>query len=71
MESKKNRIPKLPVYSCLFITLVTVLYEALLHLWVANTLVPGRFVAVLAFAGGFGGILGFLVSLITNKKAQK
>lgn len=71
MESKKNRIPKLPVYSCLFITLVTVLYEALLHLWVSNTLVPGRFVAVLAFAGGFGGILGFLVSLITNKKAQK
>ena len=71
MESKKNRIPQIPLRSCLFVILVTVLYEALLHLWVANTLVPGRFLAILAFAGGFGGALGFLVSLITNKSAQK
>ena len=71
MESTKTRLPRIPVRSCLFLTLVTVLYEVLLHLWVADVLMTGRFVAISAFAGGFGGILGFLVSLITNKKVQK
>lgn len=45
-------------------------YECILHLWTAGTLMPGRFAAVMAFAVGFGCLLGLLLSLLPGK-AQK
>ena len=52
--------------------LFTVLYnEWMLHFWITEDLLPGRFAAVTAFAIGFGGVLGLLVSLIPGKKSQK
>ena len=50
--------------------LFTILYcEAWLHLWItdAESLVFGRFAGILALAAGFGGLLGFLLSLIEKK----
>ncbi len=42
-------------------------YEAMLHLWTQDTFVPARFVTVLAFGLGLGGILTLIYSLLPPK----
>lgn len=67
----REKLGKLPIPGWLY-AVVTVLYcETLLHLWVAEEFEPGRFAGVLAFALGFGGILGQIVSFIGHKKWGK
>ena len=63
----KEKLGKFPIPGWLF-AIVTVLYcESLLHLWVTEEFSAGRFAAVLAFALGFGGLLGQIVSFIGHK----
>lgn len=67
MQKKKI---SLPVPAWLFVAVMTAALEGLVHIWVQDTIVWGRFLALMAFAFGFGGVLGLLVSLIPGK-AQK
>ena len=67
----REKLGKYPIPAWLF-AVVTVLYcESLLHLWTMKSFSAGRFAAVLAFALGFGGILGLILSLIGEKKWGK
>ena len=67
----KEKLGKFPIPGWLF-AIVTVLYcESLLHLWVTEEFSAGRFAAVLAFALGFGGILGQIVSFVGYKNWGK
>ena len=67
----KEKIKKLPIPGWLF-AVVTVLYcEILMHLWITQDFVWGRFAAVVAFALGFGGILGQILSFIGHRNWGK
>ncbi len=70
-EKQKKIFGNCPVSGWLY-AIVTVVYcEMLLHLWVGEELIPGRFAAVLAFALGFGGLLGQIASFLGHKKWGK
>jgi len=71
MESENHKIRKIPVPAWLFVMAMTAALEALVHIWVADSFVWGRFLAVTAFGVGFGGLLGLLVNLIPSEKVQK
>ena len=63
----KEKLGKYPIPAWLF-AIVTVFYcESLLHLWTMETFSAGRFAAVVAFALGFGGILGQIFSFFGQK----
>ena len=63
----KEKLGKYPIPAWLF-AIVTVFYcESLLHLWTMETFSAGRFAAVVAFALGFGGILGQIFSFFGRK----
>ncbi|MDO5544433.1 MAG: LTA synthase family protein [Eubacteriales bacterium] len=67
----KEKLGKYPIPVWLF-AVVTVLYcESLLHLWTMESFSAGRFAAVLAFALGFGGILGLILSFLGGRKWSK
>ena len=67
----RKKLGNFPIPGWLF-AIVAVLYcESLLHLWVAEEFSAGRFAAVLAFALGFGGILGQIVSFVGYKNWGK
>ena len=64
----KEKLGKCPIPAWLF-AVVTVLYcESLLHLWTTKIFAAGRFAAVLAFAMGFGGVIGLVFSYIREKR---
>ena len=66
-----RKINKCPIPGWLA-AMATVLYcETLLHLWTTDAVSAGRFAAVLAFALGFGGVLGQIVSFIGHKNWGK
>lgn len=67
MEKKKIL---LPIPAWLFVAVMTAALEGLVHIWVTDAIVWGRFLALMAFAFGFGALLGLLVSLLPGK-AQK
>ena len=54
----------------LFLIVMSLYMELLLHFWVADRIVPGRLAAVVVFALAFGTSLGFLTSLL-SAKAEK
>lgn len=64
----KNRIT-LPGW--LFVTVMAVYCELLLHFWTAKNIVSGRLVVVLLFALGIGGVLGLISSLFSKAKVNK
>ena len=67
----KEKLGKCPIPAWLF-AVVTVLYcESLLHLWTTKIFAAGRFAAVLAFAMGFGGVIGLVFSFIGEKRWGK
>ncbi len=55
----------------LFIVLVAVFDEWILHFWSMDSFVFSRFLAITLFALGLGGILAVIVSLIPNLKVSK
>ena len=68
---RKKILQTIPVPGWLF-AIFTVLYcETLLHLWILEEFVFGRFAAIVAFALGFGGLLGQIASFIGHKKWGK
>ena len=60
--------PNFPAW--IFVPLMVLFNELLLHFWTVETIVPGRLLTVTLFALSFGGVLGFLTSLLAPK-AQK
>lgn len=67
----KEKLGKYPIPSWAF-ALGTVLYcEIVFYLWTAEAFCAGRFAAVLAFALGFGALLGQIVSFFGHKKWGK
>ena len=67
----KEKLGKYPIPAWLF-AVVTVIYcESLLHLWTMETFFVGRFAAVLAFAVGFGGLIGQIFSFLGGKRWGK
>ena len=67
----REKLGKCPIPVWLFAVVTAVYCESLLHLWTMKSFDPGRFAAVLAFALGFGGILGLMLSFIGGKKWGK
>lgn len=67
----KEKLGRFPFPEWLFLALMVVYHEVILHLWVAESFHWGRLVAVMAFGLGFGGIFGFLVSLIPSRRVAK
>lgn len=67
----RNDWNKVPFPGWLFVILTVLYNEALLHLWITDSLHLGRLGAVALFALGCGCILGVLASLISNNKARK
>lgn len=68
MEKKRK---KLLFPGWLFLVGMVVYHEVMLHLWVAETVVPGRLAAVVLFAAGIGSIAALLTTFIRNPKWQK
>ena len=68
---QKTVFGSLPVSGWLYAVATVVYCEILLHFWVAEEVVPGRFAAVLAFSLGFGGLLGQIASFLGHKKWGK
>lgn len=64
MQKKKFH---LPIPAWLFVAAMAAVLECLVHTWVADTIVWGRFLALMAFALGFGSLLGLLVCLFPGK----
>ena len=63
----KEKLGKYPIPAWLFAVVTVVYCESLLHLWTMTDFSAGRFAAVLAFALGFGGILGQIFSFLGHK----
>ena len=67
----REKLGKYPIPAWLFAMATVVYCESLLHAWTMESFFVGRMMAVLAFALGFGGILGLLLSFIGHKKWGK
>lgn len=67
----KEKIGKRCLPSWLFLPLLVAYNELILHIWVTQTFQVGRLLAVLAFAMGFGCILGLLTALLPSERASK
>ena len=59
---KKIRFP-----APLFVAMMVLLIELMIHIWVAGEILPGRLLAVAVFGLGLGCLLGFITSLIPLK----
>lgn len=60
----KSRIKTgLPIPAWLFVGIMVVFDEVILHLWTMESFTAGRFLAVLTFAAALGGVLALLTSL--------
>ena len=67
----KEKLGKYPIPAWLF-AMGTVLWcESLLHLWVTETFSAGRYLAVVCFAIGFGGLIGQVFTFIGQKNWGK
>lgn len=67
----REKFGKYPLPGWLFLILAVVYNELILHIWIPEDLQAGRVLAVLAFAIGFGAVLGLLTSLIPSPKIEK
>ena len=65
------RKEKIALPGWLFLIVMVVYHELMLHLWVAETVVPGRLAAVVLFAAGIGSIAGLLTAFLPSPKWQK
>lgn len=67
----RNKLGKCPIPVWLF-TVVAVLWcESLLHLWTVDTVNLPRYLTLVCFALGFGGILGLIFGFFSGKKWGK
>ena len=62
---QKNRKDPIPFYGWAFVVVMVLYSEVMLHLWITDGLDLGRIAAVIAFALGFGSVLGFVTGLFS------
>ena len=62
-----NKREKWSLPGWFFVILSAVYYEAILHLWISDPLIPGRLGAVVCFALGFGGLAAFLTGWLSPR----
>lgn len=67
----KDKIGKLCFPSWLFLPLLVVYNELILHIWITEAFQVGRLLAVLAFGMGFGCVLGLVTALFPSERASK
>lgn len=67
----KEKFGTVPCPGWLFLMFVVLYCEALVHIWIMDAFTASRFWAVIAFALGFGGVLGVAVSFIRWPKLQR
>ena len=68
---KTSRLPQFPVPGWLFTLFQIFFCEAMLHLWCMDSFSFHRFVAVIFFALGFGGLVSQIVSFFGCRKWSK
>ena len=68
---KSSRLPRIPVPGWLFTIFQVLFCEVMLHLWCMDSFSFHRFVAVIFFALGFGGLVSQIVSFFGCKKWSK
>ena len=68
---KSSKLPRIPVPGWLFTVFQVLFCEVLLHLWCMDSFTFHRFVAVIFFALGFGGLVSQIVSFFGCKKWSK
>ena len=64
-KKKQKRTDPIPFYGWAFVVIMVLYSEVMLHFWVMDELDLGRIAAVIAFALGFGSVLGFVTSLFS------
>lgn len=70
-QETKKQWKRFPVPAWLFVILVTVFDELVLHFWTMEGFVFSRIFVITLFALGFGGILALIASLFPNPKVNK
>lgn len=55
---------RLPIPGWLFVALMVVFLELMVHIWTVETIVWGRLATVTAFAAAFGAVLALLISFL-------
>ena len=72
MGTKKERkLPRVGLPCGVLPLVMAAFCEFLLHIWSNDTVVPGRFAAVLSFALGFGCILALLCSVLPDRVGKR
>lgn len=61
---------KLPLPGWVFVVWTVLYNELMLHVWITDSFLPGRVLAIAAFALGLGFALAFLISLFPRKAAK-
>ena len=67
----RKKTGTVPVPGWLFVLGMVLYNELMLHFWSGAGFQPGRMLALIAFAMGFGGVLALLDSLLPSPKAGK
>ena len=67
----KQKVGKCHIAVWLFAMAAAVWCESLLHFWTGNSFALSRYLTVVCFAVGFGGLLGLIFSLFSEKKWGK
>lgn len=70
-SGKATKLPKFPIPGWLFTIFQVFFCEVLLHLWCMDSFTFHRFIAVMLFALGFGGLVSQIVSFFGCKKWSK
>ncbi|MDD5863087.1 MAG: LTA synthase family protein [Firmicutes bacterium] len=71
LEKIRGKVGEIPVPGWLFVLIMVLYNELMLHIWSGETFLAGRMLALTAFALGFGGVLALLVSLLPSARAEK
>lgn len=71
MKKIKELMGKFLFPGWMFVLVMVLFYELMLYFWANEEYAIERFLTITLFALGFGGALGFLVSLIPNPRWQK
>lgn len=67
----RNKLGKCPIPVWLFPVVAVLWCESLLHLWTVDTVNLPRYLTLVCFALGFGGILGLIFGFFSGKKWGK
>ena len=70
-EKPREAFEKIPIPGWLFVIFMVLYNELMLHVWSGGDFQPGRTLALIAFALGFGGVLAVLDSLLPSARAGK